>query len=118
MVAVGCSALSGEGYERQSETAEAGWPGVSLVNEKEMITSGRLVAQSACASCHAIDEVSESPNRSAPPLRDVIAIYDPDLLAYRLIESMRVGHDEMPLFDFDVKSADALIAYLKSISGE
>jgi hypothetical protein len=28
---------------------------------------------------------------------------------------MRVGHNEMPLFNFDVRGADALIAYLRSI---
>jgi hypothetical protein len=29
---------------------------------------------------------------------------------------MRIGHDEMPLFDFNVRAADALIAYIKSIT--
>ena len=41
---------------------------------------------------------------------------DPDALAYRFIDAMRVGHDEMPRFDFDIRAADALIAYLESIN--
>jgi hypothetical protein len=29
-----------------------------------------------------------------------------------------VGHDNMPRFDFDVRAADALLAYIGSISRE
>jgi mono/diheme cytochrome c family protein len=47
----------------------------------------------------------------------MLALNDPDNLAYRLIDGMRVGHDEMPRFDFDIRAADALVAYLGTISG-
>ncbi len=58
----------------------------------------------------------KSPLAGAPPLSQVLDGYEDDeVLAYRFIEGMRVGHNEMPLFNFDVRGADALIAYLRSI---
>lgn len=99
------------------EAESRGWAGAPLDASPEQIAAGRQIAERECAQCHAIDQTSQSPNEAAPPLRDVLAINDADNLAYRFIEAMRVGHDEMPLFDFDVRSADALIAYIASISG-
>jgi len=101
-----------------SESEATGWKGVDLDSQDPLqIAAGREIAEQHCAACHAIDRRSRSPNMDAPPLRDVLAVNDPDRLAYRFIDALRVGHDEMPLFDFDVRSADALIAYLQSISG-
>jgi mono/diheme cytochrome c family protein len=99
-----------------SEAERVGWGGASLKPDPGQVAIGRQVAQRECASCHAIDKTSVSPNLSAPPLREVLAVNDRDFLAYRFIDAMRVGHDEMPLFDFDVRSTDALIAYIESIS--
>ena len=101
----------------QSEAEQSGWGGSREELDPVQIDIGRQVAQRECASCHSIDAASVSPNLSAPPLREVLAMNDPEFLAYRFIDAMRVGHDEMPLFDFDVRYADALIAYIKSISG-
>lgn len=114
---VGCASQQDDVLAR-SESEATGWPGVNLDGKDPLqVAAGRDVAEKQCASCHAIDRTSASPNRSAPPLRDVLAVNDPDRLAYRFIDAMRVGHDEMPLFDFDVRSADALIAFIQSISG-
>jgi mono/diheme cytochrome c family protein len=99
-----------------TEAERSGWPGTTNDIDLDQIAAGKVIAQRECASCHAIDLHSSSMNVSAPPLREVLAFNDADFLAYRFIESMRVGHDEMPLFDFDVRSADTLIAYIKSIS--
>ena len=100
----------------QSEAEEQGWAGSGAAADPGQIADGRGIAESQCAACHAIDARSNSPNPVAPPLRDVLAVNDPEALAYRFIDAMRVGHDEMPLFDFDVRAADALIAYIESIS--
>lgn len=114
---VGCASQQDDVLAR-SESEATGWPGVNLDGKDPLqVAAGRDVAEKQCASCHAIDRTSASPNRNAPPLRDVLAVNDPDRLAYRFIDAMRVGHDEMPLFDFDVRSADALIAFIQSISG-
>lgn len=114
---VGCASQHDDVLAR-SESEATGWPGVNFDGKDPLqVAAGRDVAEKQCASCHAIDRTSASPNRNAPPLRDVLAVNDPDRLAYRFIDAMRVGHDEMPLFDFDVRSADALIAFIQSISG-
>ena len=99
-----------------SEVERSGRPGATIDINQDEVDVGKMVAQRECASCHAIDLYSSSRKASAPPLREVLAINDAEFLAYRFIEAMRVGHDEMPLFDFDVRSADALIAYIKSIN--
>lgn len=103
--------------QKPAGEAEAqGWGGAPLDADPEQVAAGKEIAERECAQCHAVDRTSKSPNETAPPLRDVLAINDADNLAYRFIEAMRVGHDDMPLFDFDVRSADSLIAYIASIS--
>lgn len=103
---------------KHSESEMTGWNGVDLEKaDPGQVAAGRGIAERECASCHAIDRTSASPNKAAPPLRDVLALYDDsEQLAYRFIDAMRVGHDEMPLFDFDVRATDALIAYIKSVT--
>ena len=100
-----------------SETAKQGWEGASLSSDPEVLANGQRIASEQCAACHAIDRTSPSPRADAPPLRTVLAIYDTDNLAYRFVEGMRVGHDDMPLFDFDIQTTDDLLAYIASISG-
>lgn len=118
LLACGCVSVGPDaGMQARSESERSGWAGTSADVDPEQAADGQRIAQRECASCHSIDRTSVSPNQSAPPLREVLAMNDPDFLAYRFIDAMRVGHDEMPLFDFDVRSADALIAYIKSISG-
>jgi mono/diheme cytochrome c family protein len=91
-----------------------------ILYEKEtdpgLIASGRQLVMKECSSCHAVDQSMKSPNPDAPPMRTVLSRYDPEMLADDLIEGIRVGHNEMPHFDFNVIAADSLIAYLKSIS--
>ncbi len=106
------------GSQAQSETAAAGWQGDKTGQpEPSDIARGRQIAERECSSCHAVDRTSRSPNAGAPPLREVLGLYEADNLAYRFIEGMRVGHDDMPLFDFDIRTADPLIAYIGTISG-
>jgi mono/diheme cytochrome c family protein len=106
------------GSQAQSETAAAGWQGDKTGRpEPSDIERGRQIAERECSSCHAVDRTSRSPKAGAPPLREVLGLYEADNLAYRFIEGMRVGHDDMPLFDFDIRTADVLIAYIGTISG-
>lgn len=119
-IAILCSAafLAGcSGGAPASETAAEGWGGTSTrVADREVMENGQRIATQQCAVCHAIDRTSQSPRLDAPPLRNVLAVYDTDDLAYRFIEGMKVGHDAMPQFDFDVRAADDLLAFIASIS--
>ena len=120
MLLGGCAAAGNlAGADRPaSETAAVGWPGGKTYPLDPVdVVRGREIAERECASCHAIDRKSASPKEGVPPLRDVLELYEADNLAYRFIEGMRVGHDDMPLFDFDVRAADTLIAYISTISG-
>ena len=107
-----------QAVKTQGEAEASGWPGVSQAGvDPVLITEGRKVAQGRCASCHAIDRISASPLVGAPPLREILAIYeDEEALAVRFIDGMRVGHNEMPLIDLSVKEADQLILYIRSIT--
>lgn len=117
--ALGACASSPADTTAQSETTIAGWRGDGAgPPDPGEVAQGRAIAERTCAACHAIDKTSASPRSGAPPLRNVLALYEADNLAYRFIEGMRVGHDDMPLFDFDVRAADALIAYIGTISGD
>lgn len=100
----------------EGEAEAQGWPGVAANSDPAQVATGRQIAERECAQCHSVERTGKSPNAEAPPLRNVLAVNDADSLAYRFIEAMRVGHDEMPLFDFDVQAADALIAYIATIS--
>lgn len=103
------------GTQAAGEAEASGWKGIAP-SDPALVSAGEKIAQNQCASCHAIGSNTKSPLAGAPPLRDVLASYEDDeILAYRFIEGMRVGHNEMPLFNFDVRAADALIAYLGSI---
>jgi mono/diheme cytochrome c family protein len=80
-----------------------------------LVADGRAIAERECAGCHALDQATASPRAGAPPMRDMLARYQADALANDLITGIRVGHQDMPEFDFDVQTADALIAYLRSL---
>jgi mono/diheme cytochrome c family protein len=80
-----------------------------------LVADGRAIAERECAGCHALDQATASPRAGAPPMRDMLARYQADALANDLITGIRVGHQDMPEFDFDVRTADALIAYLRSL---
>src|SRR5690349_1680080 len=111
--AVLLAACAGQPPAGQAEAS--GWKGVATPNA-ELIKAGEEIAKNNCASCHALGAMTKSPLEGAPPLRDVLNGYEDDeVLAYRFIQGMRVGHNEMPLFNFDVRGADAMIAYLRSI---
>lgn len=118
---IGCATSGADKQDplmARSESEAKGWKGIPQGSQDPAtVAAGRRIAERECSSCHAVDRTSRSPKPGVPPLRDMLALNDPDNLAYRLIDGMRVGHDEMPRFDFDIRAADALVAYLGTISG-
>jgi cytochrome c len=75
---------------------------------------GREIAEAQCASCHAVGGAGHSPNPAAPRFDGLLSRYHADVLEHELIEGVRVTHP-MPEFQFNPKSVDALVAYLRSI---
>ncbi len=68
-----------------------------------------------CAHCHAIDKVSASPLRVAPPLRTLHERYPVESLAEALAEGIRTGHPTMAEYQLDPGQIGDLIAYLKTL---
>ena len=79
------------------------------------IDAGKVVAQSLCAKCHAIEARGESPFPPAPPFRLIPDRYDPEDLAEALAEGMVVGHDAMPEFELPPEKITNLLAYIGSL---
>ena len=113
MLAAGACAMS----SAQTPPAQEANPLLAESNA-DLASDGRRLVVRECASCHAIDQNTVSPRAGAPPMKTILDRYDPEMLAENLIEGIRIGHDDMPLFDFNVIGADSLIAYLKSIAQE
>jgi mono/diheme cytochrome c family protein len=70
-----------------------------------------------CAQCHAIDKVSPSPLRAAPPLRDLHKRYPVEGLEEAFAEGIVTGHPSMPQFQLPPDQIGDLIAFLKSLEG-
>ena len=68
-----------------------------------------------CAQCHAIDKVSPSALRDAPPFRTLHTKYPVENLAESLAEGIITGHPTMPQFRLDPGQVGDVIAYLKTL---
>lgn len=77
-------------------------------------SDGRDIAEAQCASCHAVGPYGDSPAAAAPPFRSLLSRYRADVLEEELIQGIQVAHP-MPQFQINPQSADALIAYLRSV---
>jgi cytochrome c len=76
---------------------------------------GSTFVRANCSKCHAVDKVSESPLKIAPPFRELHLRYPIESLQRPLVEGIRTGHVNMPEFRLDPGQASDVIAYLKSL---
>jgi mono/diheme cytochrome c family protein len=79
------------------------------------IEDGRDIAEEQCGRCHAPGLEGDSPRADAPPFRTILARYRAETLTEELISGIKLGHPDMPLFEFNPQGVDDLVAYLKSI---
>ena len=79
------------------------------------VQQGRRLAQTYCAKCHAIDKVSPSPLKIAPPFRKLHQRYPVETLQESLSEGIITGHPTMPQFSFDGDQVGDFIAFLKTL---
>jgi cytochrome c len=90
----------------------------SSLAEAQMSASeqrGQIFVRANCGSCHAVDKVSSSPLKIAPPFRDLHLRYPVESLEEALVEGIRTGHVNMPEFQLDPGQASDVIAYLKRL---
>jgi cytochrome c len=76
---------------------------------------GLVLVRTNCARCHAVDKVSPSPLKIAPPFRTLHLRYPVEQLEEPLAEGIVTGHPTMPEFRFDPGQVGDVIAYLKSL---
>ncbi len=86
-----------------------------LPTQNRALAVGRTLAETHCATCHAIGKIGQSPNPKAPRFTTLAQRYPLENLAEALSEGILVGHGPMPEFQFEPDQVDGLIAYLKSI---
>jgi cytochrome c len=77
---------------------------------------GKMLLESLCGQCHAVDETGRSPHVDAPPFRTFgeSKLYD-DGLGQRLQDGLSTIHPDMPTFRFNRRDAEAVVNYLKAI---
>jgi mono/diheme cytochrome c family protein len=79
------------------------------------VQRGTVIARTYCINCHAIDKLSPSPLKAAPPFRDLHKMYPVEGLQEALAEGIVTGHPSMPEFRFDTDQIGDFIAFLKSL---
>jgi cytochrome c len=76
---------------------------------------GLVFVRTNCSRCHAIDKVSDSPLKIAPPFRTLHLRYPIEDLEEPLAEGIVTGHPTMPEFRLDPGQVGDVIAYLKTL---
>ena len=76
---------------------------------------GLVFVRTHCAQCHAIDKVSPSPLRDAPPFRTLHQRYPVENLQEALAEGIVTGHPSMPEFQLDLGQVADVIAFFKTL---
>ena len=76
---------------------------------------GLMFVRTNCARCHAIDKVSPSPLRDAPPFRMLHLRYPVESLQEALAEGIVTGHPSMPEFRLDPGQVNDIITFLKTL---
>lgn len=83
--------------------------------QSDLRPRGRILVQRHCANCHSVTRSGDSPNRAAPPFRELNQRYHIDELGEALAEGILTGHPAMPQFAFPPKDVKAILTYLRSI---
>lgn len=84
-------------------------------SEDELVAKGRRIAETGCASCHAVGRSGASPKAEAPLFRELGLKYPVEQLEETLAEGVVVGHPGMPQVKMREGEIASFIAYLKSI---
>lgn len=79
---------------------------------------GNELLRQRCASCHAIAVADQSRHPSAPPFRQIVKRYKPEMLEEALAEGIMTGHPDMPMTTFEPQEIQSIIQYLEQLSNE
>jgi mono/diheme cytochrome c family protein len=87
----------------------------AAVAQEPAAQRGLTFVRANCARCHAIDKLSASPLKAAPPFRTLHRKYPVESLQESLAEGIVVGHPSMPEFQLDPGQIADVIAFLKTL---
>lgn len=91
-------------------------PAMSMIKtDAQSIADGRKIAQTQCSNCHALDNDAKIRPEDPPPMRYLLAQYNPVTLSEDFQAGLHVGHEMMPDFVFGPLGAEVLLAYVVSI---
>ena len=76
---------------------------------------GKAFVLTNCSRCHAVDKVSPSPLKIAPPFRELHKKYPIETLQEALAEGISTGHPTMPEFRLEPDQINDVLSYLKSL---
>jgi mono/diheme cytochrome c family protein len=79
------------------------------------VQRGQAFVRTNCSRCHAIDKVSPSPLRAAPPFRTLHLRYPVETLEEAFAEGIVTGHPSMPEFRLEVDQIADVLAFLKTL---
>eukprot|EP01036_Dinobryon_divergens_P005187 gene5187-biopygen4608 len=79
----------------------------------ESIALGQTLATRNCAMCHSVGKSGASPNKHAPPFRDLHQRMEVEMLGEGLAQGILTNHPAMPEFRFAPHEVIAIIRYLK-----
>lgn len=96
-------------------TGAAHQPEVARGPTSPTVEIGRSIAQTRCASCHAVDASMESPRSAAPPFVVLRDRYLATSLQRKLQAMVETEHSEMPPLRMHSDEIEALYAYMESL---
>lgn len=79
------------------------------------VETGRALAETRCASCHAVKAGQESPRAAAPTFVELNRRYVATTLQRRLAEMNETEHSEMPPLRVHWDEIEALTAYMQTL---
>ena len=86
------------------------------VAQDPSVARGQQIAQEKCSRCHAIGKADASPERKAPPFREIGKKFPLEHLAEAFAEGIVTGDNNMPEFKFDPRDIDAILDYIAEMS--
>lgn len=79
------------------------------------LARGRQLATLHCGGCHAVGPAGASPNRAAPPFRELNDRHAMDAVGPAFSGGVIAHHPAMARLHFAQADVEAVLAYLKSI---
>lgn len=87
----------------------------AAASDPESAFRGKRLAEVNCADCHAIAQVDESLDPTAPPFRGLAERRDLATLRTEMTGDLFLRHAVMPDFEPDAGQANDIVTYIESI---